>query len=418
MHRNTAMIVALAVGLITPLAGQPHEEVDPSEAPVLGAPAPAGPLWTAPTGTVLYDNGPLITHPGGGCGGSGDASRVQNVSLGMTTLGANQSAPTFRISDDFTVPAPGWQLSDLTHFGYQTGSGTTSTMTAVNYVIWDGPPNDTGSSVVCGDTAVNCMTATAFTGIFRDSETTMDCARPIMAQTCDASACTLAPGTYWLDWQASGSVASGPWQPPVTILGQTTTGNALQLTGTGWQSFNDTATGTPQGAPFLIEGTPLQVADLAIDKSCDSGPLGGTATCTLTVTNLGPDDATGVTVIDTLPAGVSWVSDTCGAGPPVGQDLTWVIGNLAASASAQCTLVLEAVDPDDPGPFTNTAGVFGDGIDPDQGNDVAQATFGFDEPVPVVSVLEIPTLGQWGAGLLVLLLLAGGMLVIGRRLVG
>ncbi len=40
----------------------------------------------------------------------------------------------------------------------------------------------------------------------------------------------LAQGTYWVQSATDGSLASGPWAPPITILGQTTTGNALQYT--------------------------------------------------------------------------------------------------------------------------------------------------------------------------------------------
>ncbi len=50
-----------------------------------------------------------------------------------------------------------------------------------------------------------------------------------------------------------GSLTSGPWVPPVTILGQTTTGNALQFTSV-WAPAIDTGIGTQQGLPFLILG--------------------------------------------------------------------------------------------------------------------------------------------------------------------
>jgi hypothetical protein len=70
----------------------------------------------------------------------------------------------------------------------------------------------------------------------------------------------LPPGTYWIDWMTDGNLASGPWAPPVTILGQTTTGNALQFiasTGT-WGSALDTGTSTQQDIPFVIEGNLLE----------------------------------------------------------------------------------------------------------------------------------------------------------------
>jgi uncharacterized repeat protein (TIGR01451 family) len=60
--------------------------------------------------------------------------------------------------------------------------------------------------------------------------------------------------------------------------------------------------------------------------------LGNNVTYTLTVTNDGTAGATGVTLTDTLPAGVNLVSATGGA-TPVNGVLTFNIGNLAAGAS-------------------------------------------------------------------------------------
>ena len=61
--------------------------------------------------------------------------------------------------------------------------------------------------------------------------------------------------------------------------------------------------------------------------------VGTVVTYTLMVTNLGPSSATNVTVVDDLPPEVSWLSDTCAAGPPVGQTLTWNVGTLLPGES-------------------------------------------------------------------------------------
>jgi hypothetical protein len=79
-----------------------------------------------------------------------------------------------------------------------------------------------------------------------------------MALVCATAGLTLEPGTYWVDYSLTGSLASGPWAPPITINGQAVTGNAKQFLGSTlvWQDFLDTGTDTPaQGLPFLIEGT-------------------------------------------------------------------------------------------------------------------------------------------------------------------
>jgi subtilisin family serine protease len=233
--------------------------------------------WTI-QGQVLHDNGPFVTSVGDGPGGS-DVSLLQNVSLGMTTLGFGAqptTAPANRIADDFTVTDPdGWDLGSVVFYAYQTGSSTTSTLTAVNFRIWDGPPNDPGSTVVFGDTTTNRMTETGWTGAYRYAEDAVGTTRPIMYAV-GAADVLLAPGTYWMDWQIAGSLASGPWQPPITILGETTTGNALQLLTGGWGSALDTGTGAAQGVPFLVRGRPTP-AWLSL-SSLDGSNAAGTST--------------------------------------------------------------------------------------------------------------------------------------------
>jgi len=199
---------------------------------------------------VLYDNGPLVNSEGTGDGGA-DESVVQ-TSLGLTVWGFTDSG-SFRLADDFTLTKSA-RIDTIKFYAYQTGSTTTSTMTAVNLRIWDGTPDDPGSSVIFGDTTTNIMTDTTWTGIYRVTESSHgNTLRPIMENTVSVGI-ILNPGTYWLDWQTSGSLASGPFVPPITINGQTTTGNALQYNGVSWAAVMDNSSG--QGFPFVIEGAP------------------------------------------------------------------------------------------------------------------------------------------------------------------
>jgi hypothetical protein len=250
---------------------------------------PAGkvPTWYpergpwGPPEAVIYDNGPIVTHPGGGAGGA-DASALQTA-LGMDTYGFGaQLIAGNRVADDFTVTyAGGWQIDTITFFAYQTGSGTTSSIYSLNLQIWDGPP-DGGGSVIWGDTTTNIMTSTTWSNIYRVLDTALtNTDRPVMAVVGTVGT-VLPPGTYWLDWQFDGSPAfSGPWQPPITILGQTTTGNAKQFTSSGWADLVDGVTLTPQGLPFIMDGAasqcmmPEDVPWLSVSPNAGTTPGGG-----------------------------------------------------------------------------------------------------------------------------------------------
>ncbi len=84
----------------------------------------------------------------------------------------------------------------------------------------------------------------------------------------------------------------------------------------------------------------------------------------LTATNNGPSSATLVTVTDTLPAGLTYVSNDCGAGF-ADPTLTWNVGVLGAGASQTCnvTVTVSLV-----GLITNTASVAGSENDPEPAN--------------------------------------------------
>ena len=127
-----------------------------------GPTAPAAP--PANPAAILFDNGPLTTHPGGGFGGA-NASAVQTA-LGLTTFGFGHAITSgFRMADDFTVPAGGWNISTITFYAYQTGSTTTTTIDNVNLQIWNGVPGV--GSVVFGDTTTNRLAGSSFSNSYR-----------------------------------------------------------------------------------------------------------------------------------------------------------------------------------------------------------------------------------------------------------
>ena len=110
-------------------------------------------------------------------------------------------------------------------------------------------------------------------------------------------------------------------------------------------------------------------ADLSLTKTDAPDPVlvGDHLTYTLTVTNHGPGDATDVTLTDTLPPSVVFVSSSPGA-PTCSASagtVTCDLGTLTNGASATVTLT---VRPTATGTISNTAQVAGNETDPDEAN--------------------------------------------------
>ena len=112
-------------------------------------------------------------------------------------------------------------------------------------------------------------------------------------------------------------------------------------------------------------------ADLVVMKTVDhSSPnVGDNVTFTVTVTNNGPDDATGVALTDALPSGLAFVSYNASQGVYNNATGIWIIGTLTNGGSQTMTVVAKVVSPN---PLTNTATITADDVyDPDLSNDAS-----------------------------------------------
>lgn len=203
---------------------------------------------------LLYDNGPFVTHPGGGPGGA-DVSFLEAPN---TSYGSNFNFTAgYRVADNFTVDGD-WSVDSLVVYGYQTNSTTASTFTGLYIQIWNGDPSLAGSTIVWGDMTTNRLIHTYWSNCYR-AQDLVGTARPIMANVAAVAGLTLPAGEYWIDYATTGSLSSGPWANPITILGQIETGNALQWTGAAWQAIVDAGSTGAKGLPFLVYG------DISVD---------------------------------------------------------------------------------------------------------------------------------------------------------
>ena len=118
--------------------------------------------------------------------------------------------------------------------------------------------------------------------------------------------------------------------------------------------------------------TVTAAADLSLTKTDSPDPVleGGLLTYTLTTHNSGPQDATGVTVTDTLPGGVTYGSATPSQGT-CGEASGTVTCALGTIADGQDATVEISVQPSGPGTLTNEAAVSSEVADPDSGDTTA-----------------------------------------------
>ncbi|WP_219087015.1 DUF7507 domain-containing protein [Microbacterium resistens] len=117
-------------------------------------------------------------------------------------------------------------------------------------------------------------------------------------------------------------------------------------------------------------------ADLRVTKTLDTSPLvaGRPVTFTIRATNAGPQIGTGVTVTDTLPAGLTQVSATTAGGDCTvsGSTVSCAMADLAVGADVPIT-ISGVLSPDFPSgsALHNTVTIAGDRFDPDRSNNTA-----------------------------------------------
>jgi hypothetical protein len=315
--------------------------------PAAGSPAgAAGPIWRAPA-AVLYTNGTFTSAATGG--GPAGTDPVSVLTAPDTSFGATCANATFRLADDFVVPAGGWTVQKVTVFGYQTqaapGGSTTSTMTGGFLRIWNGPPNNMASTVVFGDVTTNRQTATSWSGVWRVLSTALtNVQRPIMAVEMGNLNIALPAGTYWLEYGITGSTASGPFCPPTTTVSAANNSLQFNVATPGWVAVTDTGGVRPLDMPFVIEGVLPQPN---ITPTTPAGPValgnftpGGAVSRAFTFSNAAGAGASG-TVTCTL------------SGAPAGLTLA-PAGAQTIAPGASTTFTLSGTAPTTPGAFSGT----------------------------------------------------------------
>jgi hypothetical protein len=186
---------------------------------------------------------------------------VTNTTAGFTGTG------TFRMADDFVIPAGGMNVAYVKVYAYHS-SATPTLATGATLRILDGSPAG-AANVVFGDTTTNRMANVAFTNIYRIFPTTVGLGSgvPCVNGAPTAPGTTrrlqeiyitvnqfLPAGTYWIDYAFLH--AATMFVPPATqadAIGRAcnpNNSNALQSNAGVWGPANDGGHGCdPSGNP-------------------------------------------------------------------------------------------------------------------------------------------------------------------------
>ena len=301
---------------------------------------------------------------------------------GLTLTSATATAGTYAAGDWNVGALPNSATVTLTIVATVGSSAPiTNTATVTSDAFDANPANDTDAASVDVPDADLAVTKTV------DDATPAINATVAFTVTVVNNGPDTAPGTRVADalpagltllsaTPSTGTYAVGVWAIGAMVNGATET---LIITArvTSSALITNTATATSRAADpgpgdeSASASVDVPEADVAVTKTVsDPTPaLNANVTFTVTVTNNGPRPALGVTVADTLPAGLSLVSSA----PSVGSYSagTWTIGGLASGASETLDVVATVTGA---GPITNTATVSSTSYDGTAANDSDSAS--------------------------------------------
>jgi uncharacterized repeat protein (TIGR01451 family) len=279
---------------------------------------------------------------------------VETLQIVATVVSPGAETNTATASGDQSDPDPGNNSASSTVTPQQADLALTKTV------------NDLTPNV--GDTITFMVT---LANLGPDTATGVTVTEPLPSGLTFVSA-TPSLGTY--------NSATGVWTvgTVTTSVAQTLTITALVIspspeTNTATISHSDQFDPDTSNNSASATETP-RLADLALRKTVnDPTPnVGDTVAFTITLSNLGPDPATNVTVGDALPSGLTLLSATPSAGTYNSTTGLWTVGTVATSVAPTLTLTARVVSP---APETNTARItHSDQFDPDSSNNSAGAT--------------------------------------------
>ncbi len=298
------------------------------------------------------------TIPGWSCSAAGQV--ITCTSSNVVAAGAAFPALTLTVNVSATAPASVTNNVSVSGGGEtNTGNNSASDATTINQIADMTIAKSHTGNFTRGSTGTYSLTATnSGTGATSGVVTVTDTLPAGLTPTGWSS----TPGSGWSCNIVSQTVTctnsnvrnAGASYPIISITVAVAQNAASSVTNTATVSGGGqvvTANDSASDPTTIVSSSDLSLTK--VTTSPGSG-VGSNATFTITVSNAGPTNATGVAVRDQLPAGLTFISSTPSVGSYNSGTGIWTVGNLASGASATLQLVARI---DALGSITNTAQV-------------------------------------------------------------
>src|ERR1035437_7418148 len=267
----------------------------------------------------------------------------------LPSVKANASASTVCIGSSVT----------LTGGGAATYAWTGGVTNGIGFV-----PGVTSTYTVTGTNASNCSSTATVTVVVKPIPVAVAASNsPVcIGSPINLTAQTVAGGTY--SWTGPNGFVSASQNPTLATATTADAGTySLTVSNNGCTSASSIIT--------VVINNCSVATDLSVIKTANNiHPLIGhtEVVFTITATNNGPNNATGVIVTDILQSGYTYVSSTTTAGTYNSSTGVWTIGNLNNGASAILTVTVKVIAG---GNYVNTAIISGNELDLNSINDVS-----------------------------------------------
>src|SRR5438093_76531 len=298
---------------------------------------------TGATGVVITDTVPANTTFVSATAGGTLATGVVTWSVGNLAAGASGSVQMV-----VRVASPLANGTSITNSTYNIDSNETSPVSgaSVSTAVTSAPiltvsKTDSPDPVAAGG---NLTYTLSYSNTGNANATGVVLTDTVPANTTFVSATaggTLASGVVTWSPGNLAAGASGSVQMVVRVASPLANGTSI-TNGTYGIDSNETTAVNGAAVSTTVTSAPL----LAVSKTDSPDPVaaGGSLTYTLSYSNTGNANATGVVLTDTVPANTTFVSATAG-GTLAGGVVTWSLCNLAAGATGSVQMVVPVASP-------------------------------------------------------------------------